>query len=87
MQAKGRLWEAYGSMIVALRHKMMALASRWGQVSVHHGYAKSFILKIGTILGTLLSLWPPAGPSWPQFLDKSSKEFNSFILCWGVKRE
>ena len=43
MEAKGRLWEAYGSMIVALRHKMMALASRWGQVSVHHGYAKRFL--------------------------------------------
>ena len=39
MEAKGRLWEAYGSMILALRHKMMALASRWGEVSVQHDYA------------------------------------------------
>ena len=57
MEAKGHLWEAYGSMIVALRHKMIALASHWGQVSVHHGYAKrvSFIMKCGAILGTLLA--------------------------------
>ena len=46
MEAKGRLWEAYGSMIVALRHKMMALVSPWGQVSVHHGYAKRFFIKV-----------------------------------------
>ena len=46
MEAKGHLWEAYGSLIVALRHKMMALASHWGQVSVHHGYAKVFYKSI-----------------------------------------
>ena len=43
MEAMGRLWEAYGSKIAALRHKMMALASRWGQVSVQHGCAKRFL--------------------------------------------
>ena len=39
MEAMGRLWAAYVSKIVALRHKMMALASRWGEVSVQHDHA------------------------------------------------
>ena len=43
MEAMERLWGAHGSKIAALKHKMMALASRWGQVSVHHGYAKRFL--------------------------------------------
>ena len=43
MEAKGHLREAYGSMIVALSHKMMALASRWGQLSVQHDHATRVI--------------------------------------------
>ena len=39
MEAMGRLWGAYVSKIVALRRKTMALASRWGQLSVQHDRA------------------------------------------------
>ena len=42
MEAMGRLWEANGSKIVALMHKLMALASRWGEVRVQHGHATRF---------------------------------------------
>ena len=52
MEALGRLWAAYVSKIVALRHKMIALASHWGQVSVQHACANDVykIIKIFRVL-------------------------------------
>ena len=50
MEAMGRLWEAYVSKIVALRHKMMALASRWVQLSVQHGHATRVFKSVKILL-------------------------------------
>ena len=52
MEAMGHLWEAYVSKIVALRHKMIALASRWGQLSVqlHHATRVVKSVKIRLVL-------------------------------------